>query len=127
MIFNFNLIHVLGIFVLVNGLCGTFGQLLLTISLKLENAGPVSLARTIDIVMAFVYQICILNQHPQISSIIGALIICFGVVMLALRKWYQQKPELFQSMIPCKSTPKNKKSIQTEPQSIKSNECIASN
>ena len=40
-----------------NGLCGVFGQLCLTIALKVEEASLVSLARTIDIVMAFVFQI----------------------------------------------------------------------
>lgn len=34
----------------LNALCGVLGQLLLTISLKIENAGPVSMARTMDIV-----------------------------------------------------------------------------
>lgn len=34
---------------LLNGLCGVFGQLLLTLSLKITEAGPVSMARTMDI------------------------------------------------------------------------------
>lgn len=83
-----------------NGICGTCGQLLLTVSLKIENAGPVSLARTMDIVMAFVYQVLILNQPAEVTSLIGAFIICFGVLLLAVHKWYQQNPAIFNSILP---------------------------
>lgn len=50
-LFNFNLPQTaLGWSLMVlNGLCGVFGQLLLTLSLKITEAGPVSMARTMDI------------------------------------------------------------------------------
>ena len=42
--------------VVANGVCAVTGQVFLTLSLRIEEASLVSLARTIDVVMAFVYQ-----------------------------------------------------------------------
>jgi hypothetical protein len=88
------------------------------VSLKIENAGPVSLARTMDIVMAFVYQVVVLNTQVQITSLIGAIIICFGVILLALHKWYQQKPELFLSLLPFKHSTTSALSADCKPSSV---------
>lgn len=97
------------------GLCGVFGQLLLTIALKIEDAGPVSLARTIDIVMAFIYQVNILDEQITLTSLIGALLICLCVILSALRKWYTAKPEIFEKILPClKSSEKNLDEKNTE-------------
>ena len=78
---------------IANGLCGVFGQLCLTVSLKIEEAGLVSLARTIDIVMAFIFQILFLKQEQvHWTSILGAVVVCFGVCISALRRWLRSKP-----------------------------------
>ncbi|RWS22111.1 EamA-like protein 5 [Leptotrombidium deliense] len=90
------------------GLCGTFGQLCVTIAFKLEEAGPVSLARTVSIVVAFFYQIFVLNEELVWSSILGACIVFAAVVSCALRKWYKLKPETF-DFICCRSQDKSKK------------------
>ena len=81
------------LWVIANGLCGVFGQLCLTISLKIEEAGLVSLARTIDIVMAFLFQVAFLhNEVIHWTSIVGAVIVCIGVCVSALRRWLRGKP-----------------------------------
>lgn len=77
-----------------NGLCGVFGQTLLVMSLRIEQAGLVSLARTFDIVMAFIYQATVLHQQPSITSIIGAAIVCTSCVSVALKIYFESKPEL---------------------------------
>ena len=80
------------LWLLANGLCGVFGQLCLTVSLKIEEAGLVSLARTIDILMAFIFQVAFL--HSEIvhwTSIAGGIIVCFGVCISALRRWLRGK------------------------------------
>lgn len=77
---------------LCNGLCGVFGQLTLTIALKIEEASLVSLARTIDIVMAFVFQIIWLpSEAVHWTSLLGALIVCLGVCVSAVRRWLKDK------------------------------------
>ncbi|XP_076358877.1 solute carrier family 35 member G1-like [Tachypleus tridentatus] len=75
------------ILLVICGLFGTFGQFLLTTALKLEDAGPISLTRTLDIVLAFVFGISFLDQYPTWSSIVGALLVCSSVVLIAIKKW----------------------------------------
>lgn len=82
-----------------NGLCGVLGQLCLTVALKIEEAGLVSLARTIDIVMAFIFQIAFLKQEQvHWTSILGAVIVCIGVCVSALRRWLKSKPGQFNTL-----------------------------
>jgi drug/metabolite transporter (DMT)-like permease len=81
------------LWLIANGLCGVFGQLCLTVSLKIEEAGLVSLGRTFDILMAFIFQVAFL--HTEIvhwTSIVGGVIVCFGVCISALRRWLRGKP-----------------------------------
>lgn len=82
-----------------NSICGVLGQLFLVLSLKLEEAGLVSLARTFDIVMAFIYQVIFLSQKVYWTSILGAIIVCSGVVACALKKIYESKPQYFEPLL----------------------------
>lgn len=84
-------------FIFLNGMCGVFGQGFLTIALKIEEAGLVSLARTFDIVLAFIYQIILLkNQSVYWTSILGAVIVCSGCVAVAVKKiWSAKKSHTF--------------------------------
>ena len=81
------------LWLMANGLCGVFGQLCLTVSLKIEEAGLVSLARTVDILMAFLFQVAFL--HSEIvhwTSVAGGVIVCFGVCISAMRRWLRGNP-----------------------------------
>ena len=73
--------------VLVNGLCGSLAQATLVLSLKLEEAGLVSLLRTFDIVIAFFYQAVFLDQPIYWTSIVGTVIVCTGCVAVGLQKY----------------------------------------
>lgn len=75
-----------------NGLCVVLAQLCLTVSLKVEEAGLVSLARTADIIVAFILQLIFLNEKIQWTSFLGALIIFIIVGISGLRKWLGNKP-----------------------------------
>ncbi|RWS25258.1 solute carrier family 35 member G1-like protein [Leptotrombidium deliense] len=87
------------LFILLMGFCGTFGQLFMTLAFKLEEAGPVSLARSLSMVIAFIYQITILNEKIMYTSIAGAGIVFVAIVIVALRKWYESNPEAFKQII----------------------------
>lgn len=63
------------------------GQILLTLSLQLEQAGPVSIARSADIVFAFIWQILFFKEVPNRYSVLGALLVVSSVVLTGLRKW----------------------------------------
>ena len=75
----------------VNGICGVLGQLTLVVALKLEEAGLVAVMRTFDIVIAFLYQAMFLNQPIQWTSILGAVIVCSGCIVVSLKKYFDSK------------------------------------
>ncbi|XP_074594850.1 solute carrier family 35 member G1-like [Brevipalpus obovatus] len=83
---------------------GTFtslGQYFQTVALKIEEAGPVSMARTLDIVMSFVYQITLLNNPAEWTDLAGAGVVCGSVIIVGLHKWYNRRPEVFSRCLPC--------------------------
>lgn len=74
------------------GLFSFLGQILLTISLQLEEAGPVAIARSADIVFAFFWQILFFKEIPNSYSVIGAIIVTTSVILTGLKKWSQTLP-----------------------------------
>ncbi|KAI2805208.1 hypothetical protein BLOT_004200 [Blomia tropicalis] len=70
------------------------GQILLTRSLQLEQAGPVSVVRaTTDIALAFLWQIIIFRETPDMWSIFGALLVSSCILLTSLRKWVLSLPD----------------------------------
>lgn len=69
------------------------GQILLTLALQLEQAGPVALARSSDIVFAFIWQVLFFGEIPNVYSIAGAILVMSSVVLTGLRKWVLALPE----------------------------------
>ncbi|XP_059180471.1 solute carrier family 35 member G1 [Centropristis striata] len=67
---------------------GIAGQTFLTKALQIEKAGPVALMRTIDVVLAFIFQFIFLNRAPTMWSLAGALCVVASTSGVALRKWY---------------------------------------
>ncbi|CAI6368773.1 unnamed protein product [Macrosiphum euphorbiae] len=65
---------------------------LITIASQFEEAGLVAIARTVDVVFAFVWQIIFFDQVPCIFSIIGAVLVISSVVLIGLRKWMMSMP-----------------------------------
>ncbi|XP_076304726.1 solute carrier family 35 member G1-like [Tachypleus tridentatus] len=76
-----------GWLILLLGFTGIIGQFFVTASLKLEDAGPASIARAIDVVMAFIYQVAFLEETIEWTSVLGAVLVCSCVVMIGWRKW----------------------------------------
>lgn len=71
---------------LLNSACGIFAQLFITLALKVEEAGTISLARSVDIVLSFIFQAVFLKNEPIYwTSIFGAIIIGVAVTLSALR------------------------------------------
>lgn len=66
---------------------------MLTLALQLENAGPVALARTADIVFAFIWQVLFFKEVPNIYSLVGAFLVTSSVVITGLRKWVVSLPD----------------------------------
>ncbi|KAG9508925.1 Solute carrier family 35 member G1, partial [Fragariocoptes setiger] len=55
-------------FMILNGVCGALGQYCITMALKIEESGPISLARSFDIVVAFAYSSMLLNEEIGVTS-----------------------------------------------------------
>ncbi|RZF47297.1 hypothetical protein LSTR_LSTR009788 [Laodelphax striatellus] len=69
------------------------GQILLTLSLQMEQAGPVAIARSADIVFAFLWQVIFFQETPNRYSILGAFLVTSSVILNGLKKWIQALPE----------------------------------
>lgn len=69
------------------------GQILLTVALQMEQAGPVAIARSSDIVFAFIWQVMFFNEIPNKYSIGGAILVMSSVVLTGLRKWILALPQ----------------------------------
>jgi drug/metabolite transporter (DMT)-like permease len=68
------------------------GQILLTLSLNLEDSGPVSLARSSDIVFAFIWQIMFFNDPFNFFSLLGSFLVCTSVIINGMRKYIMSLP-----------------------------------
>lgn len=72
-----------------------FGQLLMTRALQLDLAGPVAIVRaTTDIALAFIWQVVIFRQPPDLWSVMGALLVSSCIALISLRKWLNTVPEV---------------------------------
>ncbi|XP_043270273.1 solute carrier family 35 member G1 [Venturia canescens] len=69
------------------------GQILLTLALQMEQAGPVAIARSADIVFAFFWQVLFFNEIPNRYSVGGAVLVTSSVLLTGLRKWVVSLPE----------------------------------
>jgi len=63
------------------------GQILLTMALQMEQAGPVAIARSADIVFAFIWQILFFGEVPNLFSVCGAILVVSSVLLTGVRKW----------------------------------------
>lgn len=103
----------------VIGLLGIGDQYFLTIALQNESAGPVSVVRTFNIVLSFIWEAFILSEAIEWTSVLGATIISSCVVILAIVKWQSEKPEMFAKMYGFfKCCHKCDHNLKTTPQSL---------
>ncbi|KAI9296864.1 hypothetical protein K502DRAFT_337091 [Neoconidiobolus thromboides FSU 785] len=73
---------------LLVGLTAILGQCLLNKGLQLCRAGPATLMRNVDVVLAYFYGIFLFHEIPNIYSISGSTIIVVCTVAMGLRKWF---------------------------------------
>ena len=72
---------------LLVGVCGYLGLILLSQSLKLEEAGPLILVRNLDIIYAFLLQYTFWGILPTWWSMLGAIVIISATSLLIARRW----------------------------------------
>ncbi|CAL8104295.1 unnamed protein product [Orchesella dallaii] len=81
------------LFVAGVGILSFLGQIFTVFALKFENAGPVSLVRSCDVIFGFLFQFVFLQVAPDIFSAVGAIIVLLGVLSTGFRKWINSLPE----------------------------------
>ena len=80
--------------IVILGVFSFCGQILLTRSLQLEQAGPVSVVRAAtDIALAFVWQLWLFDEIPDVFSITGAFLVTTCIIITSVRKWIMTLPE----------------------------------
>ncbi|RWS24489.1 Solute carrier family 35 member G1-like protein [Leptotrombidium deliense] len=77
--------------VAVFGFCGQYA---LTLSLKTEEAGPVSVVRAaLDVTLTMIWQLLFFSEYPDIWTVIGTILVLGSVTVIGLRKWFLRFPE----------------------------------
>lgn len=79
------------LYIFLNGICGTLGQWFITSALKVEQSGVISLARTFDIQVAFLYSAFLLHEQIRATSIVGSIMVSGGVVAVVIPKWLESR------------------------------------
>ena len=74
-------------YIILVGLSGLAGLVLLALSLKLEDAGPLILIRNLDIIYAFMLQYCFMGIPPSKWSISGGAIIMLSTTVIIGKRW----------------------------------------
>jgi drug/metabolite transporter (DMT)-like permease len=74
-------------------ICGALDQLFITLSLKLENAGPISVVRALSVVFSFIFSVTILDEKIRWTSFAGGALIFISIVIMGTAKWYKDSKE----------------------------------
>lgn len=75
-------------FLVLLAILSFYAQLLLTTALQLEEASLVSVTRaSMEVVCAFIFQMVIFGQIPDMYAFIGAFLVTSSVLLTAARKW----------------------------------------
>lgn len=81
-------------FLLLNCIFGLLDQVFLTLALKLEEAGLIALARSIEVVVAFLFQLIWLPTSVVYwTSVAGAAVVVTSVALSALKRWLSSRPD----------------------------------
>lgn len=68
------------------GFCGIGDQLFMTLAFKYEQAGIVSVSRTMTIVLAFIWDTLLLGVSVHWTSILGSCLVITSVLLLGISK-----------------------------------------
>lgn len=80
-------------FVVSSAVLGTVGMLLFVLATQIEHAGPVSVARSSEIVFAFCWQMSLLGDIPSWTSLLGATAVVSSVALIGFQKWADSKKD----------------------------------
>ena len=78
------------------GVCisGVLTQIFVTMAFQLENAAPISITESFNMIFAFVFQYFIFNEEIKWTSGVGAALIGGAVLAIGIRKYVFSKKEI---------------------------------
>lgn len=79
------------IVVILVGVFSTLGQVAFTLALKIEKAGPVSVAQTLNIVIVLFYQVVFFHEPVTTTSLAGVMLIIGSVLLIGLKDTFMQQ------------------------------------
>lgn len=88
---DLNLLLVNILYSTVSAVFGIAGQVFLNVALQYEDATKVAIAKTSDVIFAFILQLIILNIKIDFLSVIGSLAIVFGTFVVLGFKMIETK------------------------------------
>lgn len=71
--------------VCIIGVFAVLGQISFTLALKIEKAGPVSVAQTLNIVIVLFYQIVFFHESITLTSLVGVFFIILSVMIIGFK------------------------------------------
>lgn len=92
--FKWNTCGIQRVYIILFILFSYVGQTLLVKALQCEFAGPVATMKSaVDIALAFLWQVFLFQNIPDVYSTTGAFLVGFSVVFVGLNKWVSSLPK----------------------------------
>lgn len=82
--------HELGLLLMI-GLIAFVGQFFLNRGLKMAPTGPVTLARTTDVVFAFLFGMIIFKEIPGFYTLLGSSLVVGTTTLMSMYRWHLQE------------------------------------
>ncbi|GIY52960.1 solute carrier family 35 member G1 [Caerostris darwini] len=72
------------------GVFSFLGQFLMTSATRKEQASVVATVRSAtDIIISYIWQVTFFSNIPDVSSILGAVLVSFSMILIAFQKWQE--------------------------------------
>jgi len=82
------------LYILGVGASGVLTQIFVTLAFQLENAAPISVTESFNMIFAFIFQYFIFHEEIKWTSFVGAVLIGGAVLAIAFRKYFANKKEI---------------------------------
>ncbi|CAG2103696.1 unnamed protein product [Medioppia subpectinata] len=81
------------------GAAGVVNQMFQTMAFQYESPGPISVTRSFNIVLAFIWEVAIFVEPIAWTSLLGAALITVSIVIIAINKTYKMGRRLVNLML----------------------------
>lgn len=86
--------------------CNLIGQYVIALSYRFEDAGPIALARSFDVLLSFAVQVLFFHEPMGWESALGSALVFLGLLITVFYRYLKQNPQIFNSLMPHKKVKK---------------------